>query len=268
MTDPAPGTTPTGPEIDRVDTAPTWDDALRLTIRRHGRVAFACTVTERPAGLWLVTDCLPARRGPDCAALLLAACDHLVVEQGAADVIAVHPELWGSWLQDAGAEPLQRMIAMRLDLDQDLLRMHARPLPDPYSLDRIGPSAAALEPLIGTDGDRATWNGALTGEWGTPVPGAGLTISADGTVRSAIAVTEYGGAPFVAHCAVAPRDRGNGLGRAVLLASMLSLLDAGYVDCRLSVEADNWTARRLYRSVGFVEHGPALRVSHLPGKPR
>jgi GNAT superfamily N-acetyltransferase len=251
-------------DVERVETGSGWDGALRLTVHSGGRVSFTCTATRRPTGLWFVTDCLPLRRGPAGPTLLLQACEHLFREQDAGDLIVVHPEFWESGLQAAGATPLQRMVAMRLDLDRELLAMHERPLPGRYRVTRFDPDTDDLAALIGSDGDRQTWTDVVAGDYGPPVPEATLAITADGAVRSAVAVTEFEGTPFVAQCATVAEDRGNGLGRRLLLASMSALADAGYADCRLNVEAENWIARRMYRSVGFGPAGPVCRVSHLP----
>lgn len=254
--------------VGRVEAGVGWNGALRLTVDPGGQVAFGCTATRRPTGTWFVTDCLPLRRGPDGAALLLGVCDYLFAEQRASDLIVVHPEFWDSWLQAAGATPLQRMLAMRLDLDRELLTMHERVLPGRYRIKRLAASTAGLAPLIETDGDRQVWLDTFEGHYGRPIPEATVAVFADADVRSAVAVTEYEGTPFLAQCVTSPEERGKGLGRAALLAGLTNLADAGYVDCRLNVEAENWLARRMYRSVGFIQTGPALRVSHLGKKSR
>jgi len=82
----------------------------------------------------------------------------------------------------------------------------------------------------------------------------------------ATAITEYHGEPLVAHLVTTAELRGSGLGRAALIESLTRLSDAGYADCHLNVLEVNWVARRLYRSVGFVQDRPTLRASRIgPG---
>jgi ribosomal protein S18 acetylase RimI-like enzyme len=63
------------------------------------------------------------------------------------------------------------------------------------------------------------------------------------------------GRGYISSLAVATSERGNGLGRALLLHALADLQRAGAGDLTLGVEARNETALGLYRSVGLqVEH--------------
>jgi mycothiol synthase len=59
------------------------------------------------------------------------------------------------------------------------------------------------------------------------------------------------GVGYVDYLAVAPRLRGQGLGRAMLLHGMAALRDAGLTVAELSVQGENAGATRLYESVGM-----------------
>src|SRR5687768_242159 len=59
------------------------------------------------------------------------------------------------------------------------------------------------------------------------------------------------GTGYVDYLAVAPRVRGQGLGRAMLLHGLAALRDAGLTVAELSVQGENASATRLYESVGM-----------------
>ena len=60
------------------------------------------------------------------------------------------------------------------------------------------------------------------------------------------------GAGYVDSLAVAPRVRGTGLGRALLLHGLAALRGAGLRTAELSVQGENASATRLYESVGMT----------------
>ena len=65
-------------------------------------------------------------------------------------------------------------------------------------------------------------------------------------------LADGGEKPWVNSIALRPEARGRGIGRALLLASMAALRDAGYEQVHLSVDSDNQSgALQLYESVGF-----------------
>jgi mycothiol synthase len=59
------------------------------------------------------------------------------------------------------------------------------------------------------------------------------------------------GVGYFDYLAVAPRVRGQGLGRAMLLHGLAALRDAGLSVAELSVQGENASATRLYESVGM-----------------
>ena len=59
------------------------------------------------------------------------------------------------------------------------------------------------------------------------------------------------GVGYVDYLAVAPRVRGRGLGRALLLHGLARLRSAGLTVAELSVQGENASATRLYESVGM-----------------
>ncbi|GAB2838404.1 GNAT family N-acetyltransferase [Lentzea nigeriaca] len=227
-----------------------WGQSRRVVASRHGETVFECVV--RPAqGLWYVTECLPQRDDP-------ATTDHLVrvlgylKEQGIGDVIVLHPEFW-----DVGGTDCGRIVPMWLRLDADMIASFERVLPVGYAVEPFSGD------LPGEPHDLSVFAELTSNQYGPIIPEASLRIVADGSTRGAIAVTEDRGVPLVGHLVVEPAERGGGLGRTLLVRGMLGLANAGYVDCRLNVMADNFAARRLYRSIGFVQDRATLRASRV-----
>lgn len=244
-----------------------WDGTERVLLRRDGRAVFACLVTRRHGSTWFVTECLPQRRDPGSAALLLAVRDHLATESGATDVVTIGPGFWGPQLAASGARALQRIIPMRLRLDEDLLLLHARSRPGPGQLAPLDTSAEAparLAQLSADDqreGDLIVWRETLCGVYGPVITESSLQVRRGAELSAAIAITEYLGSPLIAHLVTAAAERGRGLGKALLVESLRRLAGCGYAECHLNVVADNWTACRLYRSIGFTQAGPELLAS-------
>ena len=260
--------------LDTVDTetreiVPYWGRSQRVIVRQGERTVFACVATPRSPSWWFLDECVPDRDDPDTAAVLVRLCDHLRATFGLEHLVAVHPVGWAATLAAVGAQPLQRIAPLRLRLDATLLGMHQRPLPDGYRVEPLaGNDSAALGALSADrdrDQDERTWQEAFDGSHGDLVPAACRGVVRRDGIRAAVAVTLHRGVPLVAHLASSPLERGNGLGRAVLVDALLALADAGYAECTLRVAQDNVVAYRLYRSLGFTLHGSVTQVSWLRG---
>lgn len=251
--------------VQPADIEVSWGETFRVLARCDGRVVFECIVTPRSSGPWLLTEALPRRRAPEPVSSLLAVCDWLAGERGADRVVAIVPAFWDEDLSAAGAGLLQRIVPMRLPLDEDLLQMRVRPLPETvrFASLEVSPGMLDLSAGLPAGANPQTWGEICAGEYGSLIAGASLSVTEESALCAAIAVTEYRGGPLVADLVTAAARRERGLGRALLLQSMRRLCGAGYVDCHLNVVEDNWVARRLYRSVGFIQSGPVLRASYL-----
>ncbi|MDX3660201.1 GNAT family N-acetyltransferase [Streptomyces sp. ID05-26A] len=227
-----------------------WGANRRVVTIRNGETVFECVV--RPAqGLTYLTECLPQRDDPATVAHLAEVIDYLQ-GLGMNDVIAVHPEFW-----DVGGTDCGRIVPMWLRLDVEMIASFERVLPVGYLVD------AFTDELPGDEHDRGVFGEVVSGQYGPVIDEASLRIVADGTTRAAIAVTEDRGVPLIGHLVVESGQRGAGLGRALLVRSLLALASAGYADCRLNVMAENFTARRLYRSIGFVQDRATLKASRV-----
>jgi GNAT superfamily N-acetyltransferase len=204
--------------------------------------------------------------------LLLAVCDHLAAESGAAGIVTISPAFWEPQLAASGARTLRRIIPMSLRLDEDLLLIHASSLPRVdrlASLDMPADAPARLARLAADDqrdGDLIVWQEIFAGVYGPVITEASLQVSGGAETSAAIAVTEYLGCPLIAHLVTRAAERGGGLGKALLVESLRRLSDSGYAECHLNVLADNWIAHRLYRSIGFIQAGPELVASRVGGE--
>jgi len=262
---------PTIPGGMSVELHPFWGTSLRATVQRDGESVFSCLVDKR-GDVATVTDCLPQRRDPVVAAWLCAVCDHLLLSLRCRRIVAIHPAFWDDELGHRGARPLQRITHMRTALDADLLRMHAKPLPRTHRFVPLETTSDALPVVSRLSGppeaadESRVWGDILSDVYGPVIPEASVRIANGSDTVCATAITEYHGEPLVAHLVTTAELRGSGLGRAALIESLTRLSDAGYADCHLNVLEVNWVARRLYRSVGFVQDRPTLRASRIgPG---
>ena len=73
-----------------------------------------------------------------------------------------------------------------------------------------------------------------------------------GVVRFRPALWSPGQECYLAELYVAPPERGQGLGRAILTAALQLARDRGADSMDLGTSEDDVTARNLYESVGFV----------------
>lgn len=245
-------------------------ESWRARVRRKGKVVFGCTVTPRDSA-WFITDCVPQRRDPEVAGMLLEVCERLVTDHGATTIVAVHPEFWGERLSEGGAMSLQRLVPMWVRLDDELIRLPVRPLAPGYRLVPLDAVVGEPEALSGLGdsshgGDLHVWRETLGGDYGPLIPAGSMMVLAGQTPCAAVAVTDAQGVPSLAQLVVAEQHRSVGLGRALLVHSLRALAEAGYVDSQLNVDEDNGIAVRLFRSVGYVQNQPTQQVSHMWGR--
>jgi GNAT superfamily N-acetyltransferase len=108
------------------------------------------------------------------------------------------------------------------------------------------------EPGQGLDEARAEIAATRAGDYGELVPEATLLAAEGDEVVSAVIVTRFEGAPFVAFAMTRSSHKGRGLSRALMTRSIRVLVDAGDQRIDLVVTAGNGPAERLYEALGFV----------------
>ncbi|GLY47557.1 GNAT family N-acetyltransferase [Lentzea sp. NBRC 102530] len=226
-----------------------WGGNRKVLARQGGETVFECVVRPAP-GITYVTECLPQRDDPETVGHLVGVLEHLR-GHGMRDVVVVHPEFW-----DVGGTDCGRIVPMWSRLDVEMIASFERALPVGYRIEPLGEVA-------GDAHDRQVFEEVASGSYGPMIEEACLSVTAGGTTRGAVVVTRDRGVPLIGHLAIEQAQRGAGLGKALLVRAVLGLASAGYADCRLNVMAENFTARRLYRSIGFVQDRATLKASRV-----
>jgi ribosomal protein S18 acetylase RimI-like enzyme len=108
----------------------------------------------------------------------------------------------------------------------------------------IWPLDAGQWRSIRLDQSVTAWT-AVVGDDDVPIGHGELVAESPSTVR-------------LARLAIEPRNRGKGLGRALVLSLIAKSREGGYGLVALNVHQDNSTAIRAYRGVGFEATGSAL----------
>ena len=112
----------------------------------------------------------------------------------------------------------------------------------------------------------------LTGRWGEFLPWASSVVEEHGEIRAASLVVRAPYGPLIADVMVDPPRWGQGLGRAVVEATLDALRARGESVAVLNVTEGNERALGLYRQLGFVRSlGPSrgwYSRERIPGGPR
>ena len=108
-------------------------------------------------------------------------------------------------------------------------------------------------------GGAEEWNEYVTSIWkganGTYLPLASWLTRDDGGIAAISLASQWMGAPLVAEVGVRKDRRGQGLARALIVATMNALVDLGHDRLALYVTIGNDPAIRLYEFLGFVQVG-------------
>ena len=166
-------------------------------------------------------------------------------------------------LLDAGYWPVQHYFRMRIELDDAPRHADGATRAFDRDQDEIAVHALVQECLGEVEGfiaeplevwrrqriEKKRWDPAL---W--------LVLEdADGVAGAALGERWDGGLGYVAQLAVAPRARGNGHGRTLLLSLFEAFRADGLRRVELSVHGANRGAARLYESVGMTASWEAQR---------
>jgi ribosomal protein S18 acetylase RimI-like enzyme len=173
-------------------------------------------------------------------------------------------------LLDAGYWPVQHYFRMRMELEQAARHSDRAVRAFERDQDEIAVHALVQEGLSEVEGflaeplevwrrqriEKQRWDPAL---W--------LVLEDDeGLVGAALGERWDDGVGYVAQLAVAPRARGRGHGRALLLSLFEAFRASGLRRAELSVHGDNRGAARLYESVGMTPSWEAQRWEKALGR--
>jgi len=201
----------------------------------------------------------PLSEGRGVGTLLREAAEARALERGEALVRQFVPtgnERARAQLLEAGYWPAYSYFRMRMEL------AGAPPAPAdvPVRAFSRGPDDAPVHALVeeamaGVSGNEPrsleSWQAAKVDKDGWDPSLWLLHEDADGLAGVILCERWEDGVGYVDYLAVAPRVRGQGLGRAMLLHGLAALRDAGLTVAELSVQGENASATRLYESIGM-----------------
>ena len=201
----------------------------------------------------------PASEGRGVGTALREAAERRALERGEALVRQYVPTSNAAartHLLDAGYWPVLSYFRLRMEL----ARAPARPAGVPVRAFSRGPDDAPVHALVeeamaGVGGHEPrsleSWQSAKVDKAGWE-PALWLLHEDAGGLAGVVLCERWDdGVGYVDQLAVAPRARGHGLGRALLLHGLAALRDAGLEVAELAVQGENAGAARLYESVGM-----------------
>lgn len=247
------------------------DEAADLRLRHHGLAGGELRV-EEDVGFALVTDgdlllaVAPEARGQGVGATLAAAAvgsaerawshgDHPAAAALARRHGWAHArDLWV--MRRPASEPLPPLVV------PDGVRIRGYHDDDADALLTVNAAAFATHPEQGTL-DRAGLAERTAEPWFEP-PGLLMALDSDGSLLGFHWTKRHDAATGEVYVvAVAPQAQGRGLGRALTLAGLHHLADAGVAEVLLHVESDNAAAVHVYAELGFAHAPTDTHVQYL-----
>jgi mycothiol synthase len=231
-----------------------------------GRDAWVVQEGERLVGYAFLDDrgaalisVAPDAEGRGIGTALREAAESRALERGEALVrqyVPVANERARALLLEAGYWPVHHYFRLRVGLaaaPPPAAELRVRPFD--RERDAVAVHALVQEAFSQVDGNVAqtldAWRAAKIEKEGWDPALWLLAEDADGLAGAALCERWEGNVGYVDSLAVAPRARGRGLGRALLLHAFAALRDAGLEVAELSVQGDNAGAARLYEAVGM-----------------
>ena len=201
----------------------------------------------------------PAAEGRGVGTLLRQAAEARAVERGETLVRQYVPagnELARTHLLAAGYWPAYSYFRMRMELADEVVPpadVHVREFD--RGIDDAPVHALVEDAMAGVAGNEPrsleSWQAAKVDKEGWDPSLWLLHEDAGGLAGVVLCERWEEGVGYVDYLAVAPRARGHGLGRALLVHGLAALRARGLAAAELSVQGENASATRLYESVGM-----------------
>lgn len=261
--------------LDRYLSLPPEERRTHFAFRMDGRIvgtARIITGTSASSEASLSGFALdPAHSGLAPAAVVKSI--DLLRAGGARGIVASFEERYAPAFAAAGFRPWFARMRMEAPAERrPVERAGLRPPEEPEVLGLAsflrdayeGHMEQAFGMHVGAESDWRDYVAAIfKGEAGAFLPDASF-VSMDGErIVGAILATHWMGAPLVAELGVARERRGQGLGRALVQASMNRLAERGESRVALYVTLGNDPAIALYRRLGFVPVGGQAITARL-----
>ncbi len=236
-----------------------------FAFREGGRIVGTARLAGNQVSFFsLVPDARPRTRD----AVLLAS--EALIAGGADRIVATFDD---SYAEDFGKLGFAETFA-RMRMEADLVRRDppAVPMAHPELTDVPAMSEffmrlyeGHLEQQLGMHvGGEAEWREYVTSIWkgdaGRYLPLASWAARDGAGLAGACLTTDWMGTPLTAEIGVRKDARRKGLGRALMVAAMNSLLDLEYTRLALYVTVGNSPAIALYEGLGFREAGRTVNA--------
>ncbi len=200
---------------------------------------------------------------------VLAASD-ILIARGADRIVATFDDSYAADFERLGFKETFSRIRMEAPLSRR--ELPAVPMAHPELTDVPAMSEffmrlyeGHLEQQLGMHvGGPAEWREYVTSNWkgdaGRYLPLASWASRDDAGLAGVCLTTEWMGLPLIAEVGVRKDARRKGLGRALMVAAMNSLVDLNFARLALYVTIGNEPALALYASLGFTEAGRTVNA--------
>lgn len=243
--------------LDRYLAMPPEDQRTFFAFKDSGRIVGTVRLAGSEISFFSI---VPDARGWTRDAILLAV--EPLIASGAERILANFEEAYAPDFEKLGF--VERFSRRRMEAPVERREPPATPMAHPEATDVDDVTALLtavyeghFEQAFGMHtGSPREWKEYVTGIWkgdtGTYLPLASWTTRDEQGLTAISLVTHWMGTPLLAEIGVRKDYRRKGLARALLTASMNSLVDLNHDRLALYVTVGNDSAMSLYKSFGFV----------------
>ena len=246
---------------------PPEDQRTYFAFKENGRVVGTVRIggakPGEPSNVLSFFSLVPEAREWARDAILAAA--EPMIANGASSIVASYDDSYSEVFTKLGFQ--ERFARMRMEVLPSRRDKPAVPMTHPEATDvedvatfLMAVYDGHMEQPFGLHvGPPAEWRDYMTSIWkgvsGTYTPLASWLTRDDAGLAGASLVSTWMGTPLLAELGVRKDRRGQGLGRALVTATMNALIDLGYDRLSLYVTLGNDPAIHLYEGLGFRQAG-------------